>query len=210
MMRKISAVILLLLILSTMSITVMAAGGNGGSSGSDGAGEGGSGGNGGAGDSAGNAGNGVGTSTGPDGSLAQTLQEEQVRKQQESVDQPGIQISQQDQNHTQGRTGVDTAVETTSPDSIHERARDLFLQEVSQQEQNLSQIQDRERAQVDIALYALSNAGNVTGSAGPELTRLAGEITNSLGAVYQVEQQMKTRSSFTRMLFGGDRKLPGF
>ncbi len=209
MIRKISGVLLLLLILSTVSVPVMAAGSNGGSSGSDGAGSGGSGGNGSGGDSAGNAGNGGGTSTGPDGSQAQVLQEEQERKQQETVEQPGVQISQQDQDQTQGRTGVATAVETTSPDIIRQRDRDLFLQQVSLQEQNLLQAQDREQAQVDVALYALSLSKNVTGNAGPELTRIAGEINNSLGAAYQAEQQIKTRSSFTRMLFGGDQEAAG-
>ncbi len=199
---------MVLLLLSTLSIPVMGAGGNGGSSGSDGAGSAGSGGNGSGGDSGGNAGNGAGTSSGPEGPQAQPLQEEQERKQQETVEQPGVQITQQDRDQAQGRTGVDTTVET-SPDTIRQRDRDLFLQQINQQEQDLLQVQDREKAQLDIALYTFSVSGNVTGSAGPELARLAGEINNSLTASYQAEQRIETRSSFTRMLFGGDQDAAG-
>ena len=209
MIRKLSALLILLLLLSVISVPVMAAGGNGGSSGSDGAGSGGSGGGGNGGDSAGNAGNGAGTTTGQDGPQAQPLQEEQERKQQETIEQPGIQIYQQDRDQTQGRTGIDATAETASPDIIRERDRDLFLQQVSLQEQDLSQTQDMQQAQVNVALYALSITGNVTGSAGPELTRLAGEVNNTLADAYKAEQQIRTRSSFTRMLFGGDQEAAG-
>lgn len=211
--RKVSTIFMLaLLILSISSIPVLAAGGNGGSSGSDGAGSGGSGsdGNGGgnAGDSAGNTGNGAGQA-GPEGPQAQPLQEEQERKQQETVDQPGVQINQQDRDQDQGRTGVDNATGTTSPDLIRQRDRDTFLQQVSQVEQNLSRDQDRERAQVDVALYALTHTGNLTGNAGPELARLGTEINTSYAVALQAEQQMKSRSSFIRMLVGGDREAAG-
>ncbi|MCU0629493.1 MAG: DUF2202 domain-containing protein [Methanoregulaceae archaeon] len=210
MIRKVSAILVLLfLILSVMSLPVMAAGGNGGSSGSDGADSGGSGGSGNGGDSAGNAGNVAGTSTGQDAPQAQVLEEKQERKQQETVEQPGDRITQQDQDQTQGRTGVDTPVETTSSDLIRQRDRDNFLQQVSLHEQNLSLDQDREQAQVNVALYALSSAGNVTGSAGPELTRLAAEINNSYRNALQAEQQIKTQSSFMRMLIGGDQEAAG-
>jgi hypothetical protein len=208
--RKVSAtIILVLLVLSVVSVPVMAAGGNGGSSGSDGAGSGGSGGNGNSGSSGGGAGSEAGTSTGQTGPQAQPLQEEQERKQQETVEQPGVQINQQDRDQDQGRTGVDTAVEPTNTDATRQRDRDTFLQQVSQLEQNLSRDQDREQAQVNVALYALSNTGNLTGSAGPELTRLAAEINNSYGDALQAEQQIKTRSSFMRMLVGGDRDAAG-
>jgi len=210
-----------LLILAALSIPVMAAGGNGGSGGAEGAGSGGAGGADGAGaaesggndnagsDASGNAGTGATSSTGQAGPQAQTLQEEQERNQQETVDQPGIQIIRQDQDQTQGRTGVDTTGETTSPDTIRQKDRDTFLQQVSQLEQNLSRDQDRDQAHVDLALSTFAIAGSVTGGAGPELSRLAGEINQSLAAAYQAEQQMSTRSSFMRMLIGGDRDAAG-
>jgi len=199
-----------LLILAALSIPVMAAGGNGGSGGADGADAAESGGNDNAGsDASGNAGTGATSSTGQAGPQAQTLQEEQERNQQETVDQPGIQIIRQDQDQTQGRTGVDTTGETTSPDTIRQKDRDTFLQQVSQLEQNLSRDQDRDQAHVDLALSTFAIAGSVTGGAGPELSRLAGEINQSLAAAYQAEQQMSTRSSFMRMLIGGDREAAG-
>ncbi|HNJ81267.1 MAG TPA: DUF2202 domain-containing protein, partial [Methanoregulaceae archaeon] len=79
----------------------------------------------------------------------------------------------------------------------------------SQLEQNLSRDQDRDQAHVDLALSTFAIAGSVTGGAGPELSRLAGEINQSLAAAYQAEQQMSTRSSFMRMLIGGDREAAG-
>lgn len=206
--RKLSVIVVLLLILSAMSIPAMAAGGNGGSSGSDGAGSSGSGGGGNGDGSAGNAGNGAGSSSTGD-PQAQVLQEEQERKQQETVEQPGVQINQQDQDQTQGRTGVDTSVETISPDIVRQRDRDTFLQQISHLEQNFSRDQDRDQAKVHLALSSFSLAGNVTGSSGPELTRLGAEVNNSLAIAYQTEQQMKSRSSFMRMLFGGDREAAG-
>ncbi len=221
MIRNVSVVVVVLLILAALSIPVMAAGGNGGSGGAEGAGSGGAGGADGAGaaesggndnagsDASGNAGTGATSSTGQAGPQAQTLQEEQERNQQETVDQPGIQIIRQDQDQTQGRTGVDTTGETTSPDTIRQKDRDTFLQQVSQLEQNLSRDQDRDQAHVDLALSTFAIAGSVTGGAGPELSRLAGEINQSLAAAYQAEQQMSTRSSFMRMLIGGDREAAG-
>ncbi|HPM61501.1 MAG TPA: hypothetical protein PK955_03375, partial [Methanoregulaceae archaeon] len=210
MIRKVSTFMILLIVLSTLSIPVIAAGGNGGSDGADGAGSGGSGGNDNAGsDSAGNAGTGAGSSTGQAGPQAQTIQEEQERNQQETVDQPGIQINQQDRDLTQGRTGVDTTEGITSPDTIRQKDRDNFLQQISQLEQNLSRDQERDQAQVDLALSTFAIAGSVTGDAGPELTRLTGEIHQSLAAAYQAEQQINTRSSFMRMLIGGDRDAAG-
>lgn len=221
MIRNVSVVVVVLLILAALSIPVMAAGGNGGSGGAEGAGSGGAGGADGAGaaesggndnagsDASGNAGTGATSSTGQAGPQAQTLQEEQERNQQETVDQPGIQIIRQDQDQTQGRTGVDTTGETTSPDTIRQKDRDTFLQQVSQLEQNLSRDQDRDQAHVDLALSTFAIAGSVTGGAGPELSRLAGEINQSLAAAYQAEQQMSTRSSFMRMLIGGDRDAAG-
>ncbi|HQJ39231.1 MAG TPA: DUF2202 domain-containing protein [Methanoregulaceae archaeon] len=210
MIRNVSVVVVVLLILAALSIPVMAAGGNGGSGGADGADAAESGGNDNAGsDASGNAGTGATSSTGQAGPQAQTLQEEQERNQQETVDQPGIQIIRQDQDQTQGRTGVDTTGETTSPDTIRQKDRDTFLQQVSQLEQNLSRDQDRDQAHVDLALSTFAIAGSVTGGAGPELSRLAGEINQSLAAAYQAEQQMSTRSSFMRMLIGGDRDAAG-
>jgi len=210
MIRNVYVVVVVLLILAALSIPVMAAGGNGGSGGADGADAAESGGNDNAGsDASGNAGTGATSSTGQAGPQAQTLQEEQERNQQETVDQPGIQIIRQDQDQTQGRTGVDTTGETTSPDTIRQKDRDTFLQQVSQLEQNLSRDQDRDQAHVDLALSTFAIAGSVTGGAGPELSRLAGEINQSLAAAYQAEQQMSTRSSFMRMLIGGDREAAG-
>lgn len=210
MIRNVSVVVVVLLILAALSIPVMAAGGNGGSGGADGADAAESGGNDNAGsDASGNAGTGATSSTGQAGPQAQTLREEQERNQQETVDQPGIQIIRQDQDQTQGRTGVDTTGETTSPDTIRQKDRDTFLQQVSQLEQNLSRDQDRDQAHVDLALSTFAIAGSVTGGAGPELSRLAGEINQSLAAAYQAEQQMSTRSSFMRMLIGGDRDAAG-
>jgi len=219
MTRKISTIVILLVILSTLSIPVMAAGGNGGSAGSDGAGSGGSGnggvdsagdgGDGSGGDSAGNAGNGGVTTPGASGPQAQPIQEEQKREQQETVEQPGIQINQQDRDQAQGRTGVDTTAEPTGTGIVSQSNRDLFLERVGQLEREISQAQDRQQAQVDVALYAFSNAGNVTAGAGPELNRLAGDINGSLADSYQAEQQIKARSSFSRMLFGGDQEAAG-
>jgi hypothetical protein len=125
--------------------------------------------------------------------------------QQETVEQPGVRITQQDQDQIQGRTGV----QTTDADIIRQRDRDTFLQQVSLVEQNLSQDQDRVQARVDVALYALSNTGNVTGSAGPELARLAGEINHTYAEALRAEQQVTTRSSFMRMLIGGDQEAAG-
>jgi hypothetical protein len=183
----------------------MAAGGDGGSAGSDGAGSGGNGGNGNTDTSGGNAGDGAGTPTGQAGPQAQIIQEEQERKQQETIDQPGVQITQQDQDQTQGRTGVEPA----DADTIRQRDRDNFLQQVSQMEQDISRDQDRVQAQVDIALYALSNTGNLTGSSGPELNLLAAEINTTYADALRAEQQISTRSSFMRMLIGGDQEAAG-
>jgi len=201
MIRKVSAILVLLfLILSVMSLPVMAAGGNGGSSGSEGAGSGEPGGDGNGGSSAGN---GAGTQTSQAGSQAQATQETQERTPQETVEQPGVRITLQDQ--TQGRTGV----ETTEADIIRQRDRDTFFRQVSLLEQNLSQDQDRVQAQVDVALYALSSTGNVTGRAGPELTRLAGEINTTYSDALRAEQQITNRSAFMRMLIGGDQEAAG-
>ena len=206
MIRKMATVLVLLLLLCSTTVPALAAGGNGGSSGSDGAGSGGSGGTGNGGESAGNTGT---AAPGPEGPQAQELQEEQVRQQQETVDQPGIQITQQDRDQDQGRTGVGTADESASADLIRQRDRDTFIQQISLQEQNLSRDQDRDQAQADLALYALSISGNVTGSTGPELTRLGAEINSSSAAALQAEQRIATRSSFSRILFGGDQEAAG-
>ena len=211
--RTISVLFILgFLVLSAASIPAMAASGNGGSSGSDGAGSGGSGGSGdgggNAGDQSGSSGSGAGPS-GPEGPQAQPLHEEQERKQQETVEQPGVQIQQHDRDQDQGRTGVDETVEPTSPDIVRQRDRDLFLQQVNQREQDLSRDQDREQAHVDLALFALSSAGNLTGTAGHELVRLAAEINTSREYALRAEQQVRTRSSFMRMLIGGDREAAG-
>lgn len=203
---------LVLLVLSAASTPAMAAGGNGGSSGSDGAGSGGSGGSadggGNAGDQSGSLGSGTGPA-GPEGPQAQPLHEEQERKQQETIEQPGVQITQRDRDQDQGRTGVDETVEPTSPDTIRQRDHDVFLQQVSQVEQDLLRDQDREQAHVDLALFALSSTGNLTGITSPGLARLAAEINASHEYALQAEQQIRTRSSFMRMLIGGDREAAG-
>jgi len=211
--RKISVLFILgCLVLSSASIPAMAASPNGGSSGSDGAGSGGSEGSGDGGgnakDQSGNSGSGAGPG-GPEGPQAQPLNEEQERKQQETVEQPGVQIQQHDRDQDQGRTGVDETVEPNSPDIMRQRDRDLFFQQVSQVEQDLSRDQDREQAHVDLALFALSSAGNLSGTAGPELVRLAAEVNTSREYALRAEQQVRTRSSFVRMLIGGDREAAG-
>jgi len=206
------------LVLSAASIPAMAASPNGGSSGSDGAGSGGPGGSGNGG-GPGGSGNGGGNAEGqpgnsgsgpepgvPEGPQAQPLPEERVMKQQETVEQPGVQIQQHDWDRDQTRTRVDETVESTSPDIMRQRDRDLFFQQVSQVEQNLSRDQDREQAHVDLALFALSRAGNLSGTAGPELVRLAEEVNASHVYALRAEQQIRTRSSFMRMLIGGDRE----
>ncbi len=183
MIRKICVVgMLLLILLSPMCGPVMAAGGNGGSGGSDGSGGSGSGSTGNAGDTAGNAAAGA-VPTGTNGPQAQLLAEEQQRNQQETVEQPGVQINQQD--------------------------RDLFLQQVSLVEQNLSQDQDRDQARLDVALFALSISANVTGGAGPQISGLASQINASYGPLTKAEQQIQSRSSFTRMILGGDQEAAG-
>lgn len=193
MMRTLSAmVILLLLLLSALSIPAAAAGGSGGA---DGAGAGGSDG---AGNSDDSAGDGAAPSEGPQ---AQPLQEEQERKQQTTVEQPGVQINQQDRDQTQSRTNVSTDDESI----ILQRDRDLFLQQVGMRQQNLSG--EPERAQV--ALYALSIAGNVTGRGGTELARLGAEVNTSFTAAYAAEEQIKNQNSLMRMLYGGDREAAG-
>jgi hypothetical protein len=206
MIRKLLVMMILLLVLSVSSHPAIAAAGNGGSSGADGGGSGGAGGNGS--DTAGNAGSGTGLS-GPEGPQAQPLSEEQERQQQETVEQPGVQINQQDQDQTQGRTNIDTAAGSASADLIRQQDRDLFLQQVSLQEQNFTRDQDRIHAQLDLALYALSMSGNVTGSRGPELARLGAELNSSLPAASQAEQRIQDRSSFSRVLFGGDQEAAG-
>jgi hypothetical protein len=72
-------------------------------------------------------------------------------------------------------------------------------------QQNLSG--EPERAQV--ALYAFSIAGNVTGRDGPELARLGAELNTSSAAAYAAEEQIKNRNSLMRMLYGGDREAAG-
>lgn len=201
MIRKIAAVLMLLIVLSAFALPAMASGGNGGSSGADGAGSSGSGGSGNGGGSAGPSGDAPG---GPSGPQAQPLQEEQERSQQETIDQPGIQITQHDRDQTQGRTGVDPD-EPASADLARQRDRDAFLQQVSMHGQNVS----RDRARVDIALYAIALSGNVTGSSGPELARLGAEIANSSADAHRAELQIAARSSVSRMLFGGDREAAG-
>ena len=185
MMRTLSAMVILLLLLSALSAPAAAAGGSGGS---DGAGNGGS------------DGDGAAPSEGPQ---AQPLQEEQERKQQTTVEQPGVQINQQDRDQTQGRTNVSTDDETI----ILQRDRDHFLQQMGMRQQNLSG--QPEGAQVHTALYALSIAGNVTGRDGPELARLGAELNTSFAAAYAAEEQIKNQNSLMRMLYGGDREAAG-
>jgi len=186
--------VILLLLLSAVSVPATAAYGSGGS---DGAGAGGSDG---AGNSDDSAGDGAAPSEGPQ---AQPLQEEQERKQQTTVEQPGVQINQQDRDQTQGRTNVSTDDESI----ILQRDRDHFLQQVGMRQQNLSA--EPEGAQVHTALYAFSIAGNVTGSSGPELARLGAELNTSSAAAYAAEEQIKNRNSLMRMLYGGDREAAG-
>lgn len=143
MIRTLSAMVILLLLLSALSVPAAAAGGSGGSDG------GGAGGSDGAGNSDNSAGDGAAPSEGPQ---AQPLQEEQERKQQTTVEQPGVQINQQDRDQTQGRTNVSTDDETI----ILQRDRDHFLQQVEMRQQNLPA--EPERAQVHTALYAFSIA----------------------------------------------------
>lgn len=191
MMRTLSAIVILLLLLSALSVPAAAAGGSGGSDG---------GGAGAQGNSDDSAGDGIAPSEGPQ---AQPLQEEQERKQQTTVEQPGIQINQQDRDQTQGRTNVSTDDETI----ILQRDRDHFLQQVGMRQQNLSG--EPERAQVHTALYAFSIAGNVTGRDGPELARLGAEMNASFAAAYAAEEQIKNQNSLMRMLYGGDREAAG-
>ena len=202
---------LLLILLSPMCGPVMAAGGNGGSGGSDGSGgsgSGGSGSTGNAGDTAGNAAAGA-VPTGTNGPQAQLLAEEQQRNQQETVEQPGVQINQQDRDQDQGRTNVNTTAGVASADLLRQQERDLFLQQVSLVEQNLSQDQDRDQARLDVALFALSISANVTGGAGPQISGLASQINASYGPLTKAEQQIQSRSSFTRMILGGDQEAAG-
>lgn len=196
MMRTLSAMVILLLLLSALSVPAAAAGGSGGSDG------GGAGGSDGAGNGDDSAGDGAAPSE-PEGPQAQPLQEEQERKQQTTVEQPGVQINQQDRDQTQGRTNVSTDDETI----ILQRDRDHFLQQVGMRQQNLSG--EPERAQVHTALYAFSIAGNVTGRDGPELARLGAEMNTSFAAAYAAEEQIKNQNSLMRMLYGGDREAAG-
>jgi len=191
MIRTLSAMVILLLLLSALSVPATAAGGSGGA---DGAGAGAQG------NSDNSAGDGAAPSEGPQ---AQPLQEEQERKQQTTVEQPGVQINQQDRDQTQGRTNVSTDDETI----ILQRDREHFLQQVGMRQQNLSG--EPERAQVHTALYALSIAGNVTGRDGPELARLGAEMNTSFAAAYAAEEQIKNQNSLMRMLYGGDREAAG-
>lgn len=195
MIRKIPAILVLILLLCCMAIPAGGADGNSGSSGSDGAGSGGDG---------GTSGNG---SPGPEGPGAQILREEQERSQQENVDQPGVRITQQDRDQTQGRTGIGSEGESVAADPARQRDRDTFLQQIADQQQNLSP--DRDQAWVDLAFSALSLSGNVSGNAGPDLARLGAEVNTSYDDALRAEQRIATRNSFTRMLFGGDRETAG-
>ena len=204
MIRKIASVLMLLLVLSAFALPGMAAGGNGGSSGADEAGSSGSGGSGNGGGSAGPSGDAPGSPSGPQD---QPLQEAQERRQEETIDQPGVQLTQHDRDQTQGRTGVDAEDGSPPADLARQRDRDVFLEQVRMLQENASH--DRDRDRVDVALSALALSGNVTGSAGPELARLRAEVNGSYGAVYQAEQRIAARSSVSRMLFGGDREAAG-
>ncbi len=217
----------LLLFLVAFAVPVMAAGGNGGSGGSSGSDN--SGGNGGSSGSDNSGGNGgssgsdnsgvasgssgntgtVSTPPGPEGSLSQPLQEEQERKQQETIDQPGIRINQQDRDQDQGRTNIGITGIQNDSDLIRQRDRDIFLQQISGQQQNLSRDRDQEQVQVDLALYALSLSSNVSGSTAPQLTRLAAEVNSSYAAALQAQQQIQQRDYFSRTLFGGDTQAAG-
>lgn len=211
MIRKIVTGMVLLLLLSATGVPVMAAGGNGDGSGGSGNSGGDSAGNAGNGDGgpSGNAGDGGQATPGPEGPQAQPLQEEQKRQQQETVDQPGVQINQQDRDQDQGRTGVDTTAEPASTGAGPQGNRDLFLERLSLQEERITRAQDRQQARVDVALYAFSRAGDVAAGAGPEFNRLAGVINASRAATNQAEYQVQSRSSFSRMLFGGDQDAAG-
>jgi hypothetical protein len=225
MIRKMSVVfIVILLLLVSFAVPVMAAGGNGGNDGASGSnGSGGgdgssgsdnSGGNsgssgsdnaGGASDSSGNAGAGSGQTVqeGPD---SQQLLEEQARKQQETVEQPGIQINQQDRDQDQSRINITSAEEQATADLIRQQDRDYFFDQIKEQEQNLTRDRDQDRVQIDLALYALSISANVSGSSEPQLTRLAAAVNSSYAAALQAEQQIQSRDSFSRTLFGGDQQ----
>ncbi|TAJ44895.1 hypothetical protein CUJ86_06325 [Methanofollis fontis] len=74
-------------------------------------------------------------------------------------------------------------------------------------EQNLSV--QREETSVETALYVLSISGNVTGSSGPELTRLGTELNTSFAAAYGAEQKIKSQNSLMRILYGGDQEAAG-
>jgi Beta-propeller domains of methanol dehydrogenase type len=228
MIHKMSvAIIVIFLILASLVVPVMAAGGNGGNGGSSGSGgsggssdssgSGNSGGNGGssgsdnsggASDSSGNAGTGS-AQPGQEGPQSQQLLEEQARKQQEAVEQPGVQINQQDRDQDQSRTNISSAEEQATADLIRQQDRDYFFDQIKEQQQNLSRDRDQDQAQVDLALYALSISANVSGSTEPQLTRLAAEVNSSFTAALQAQQQIQNRDSFSRVLFGGDQQAAG-
>ncbi|HUU74483.1 MAG TPA: hypothetical protein VMW63_00155 [Methanoregulaceae archaeon] len=220
MIRKIFIfTIVLLLIAGFAFVPAIAAGngngGNGGTGGGNGASD--SGGNGGDGGTGGSGGDGSGSESGssgneqsggitigigPTGSQAQQGQdgqevpprtEEQSREQQENIEQPGIQIHQQDRDEIQGRT------------------RDEFLSRIQEMEmdQEQDQTRDRDQANLSLAVYSFSIAANVTGDAGPRLTQLSAQINQSLENATQAEVRIRERSSFTRMFLGGDSEAAG-
>ena len=140
MIRKISVVLLLILLLLTQGIPVMAAGGNGGSTGSNGQNSGGSEANGNSVASAGNVAGGAAVPSGTGGSQTQVIQQAQGGVLAGTMNQSYTQINQQD------RTNVSIVQETTSPDLLRQNDRDLYLQQVSLQQQDLSSTQDRVQA----------------------------------------------------------------
>ena len=125
--------------------------------------------------------------------------EERERSEQAVIEQPGVQIQDRDRDELQGRS------------------RDDFLEMVQEKEQELlqdrdrDQLQDRDRDQLNrtLALYTLSVAGNVTGDSGPELVRLAAQVNQTLEYATRAEEQIQSRSTFMRTLFGGDADAAG-
>jgi hypothetical protein len=85
---------------------------------------------------------------------------------------------------------------------------DQYMQQVHDRQSQL--MQDRQLAQdpqmlnLDLALYSVSIAGNVTGMNGSHFAQLADQINRSYASIDQLQTRIENRDPISRFFLGGD------
>ena len=76
-------------------------------------------------------------------------------------------------------------------------------QEVASTSQNHQQIVEHANA-VRVAVHSLLSSKELLGGIGPEVSKIAKEMNNSVATTTNAEAKIQSRSFFTRLFFGGD------